>query len=186
MVYGYARVSTRLQANDGNSLEAQEKMLSMNGAEEIFRDTFTGSKCDRPQLDILKSRLVPGDKVVITKLDRLARSTEEGLALIREWRELGISIHVLNMGMIDNTPTGKLIFTVLLAFAEFERDMIVERTREGREIARQNPDYRDGRKKKYSRKQISHAIELLDNHSYSQVVQMTGISKSTLIRAQKG
>ena len=129
--------------------------------------------------------MTSGDKVIVTKLDRLARSTEDGLALIKEWNGNQISVHVLNMGCIDNTPTGKLILTVMLAFAEFERDMIVERTREGRAIARLNPEYRDGRKKKYSRIQINHALELLETHSYKQVESLTGISKSTLIRAKK-
>ena len=126
-----------------------------------------------------------GDKVVVTKLDRLARSTEDGLELIKFWMENGISIHVLNMGLIDNTPTGRLIMTVLLAFAEFERDMIVERTQEGRAIARQNPEYRDGRKKKFTKQQMEHALKLLETNSYKQVEAMTGISKSTLIRNNK-
>ena len=75
--------------------------------------------------------------------------------------------------------------TVMLAFAEFGRDMIVERTQEGRGIARLNPDYRDGRKKKYSKAMMLHALELLRNNSYRQVEELTGISKSTLIRAKK-
>ena len=184
MIYGYARVSTRLQATDGNSLESQEGQLREAGASQIYQDTFTGIKSQRPGLDELKRRLTPGDKVIVTKLDRLARSTEDGLALIREWNAAQISVHVLNMGCIDNTPTGKLILTVMLAFAEFERDMIVERPQEGRAIARLNPEYRDGRKKKYSRAQIKHALELLESHSYKQVESLTGISKSTLIRAK--
>ena len=185
MIYGYARVSTRLQATDGNSLESQERQLREAGASQIYQDAFTGTKSQRPGLDDLKRRLTSGDKVIVTKLDRLARSTEDGLALIKEWNGNQISVHVLNMGCIDNTPTGKLILTVMLAFAEFERDMIVERTREGRAIARLNPEYRDGRKKKYSRIQINHALELLETHSYKQVESLTGISKSTLIRAKK-
>ena len=185
MIYGYARVSTRLQATDGNSLESQERQLREAGASQIYQDAFTGTKSQRPGLDDLKRRLTSGDKVIVTKLDRLARSTEDGLALIKEWNGNQISVHVLNMGCIDNTPTGKLILTGMLAFAEFERDMIVERTREGRAIARLNPEYRDGRKKKYSRIQINHALELLETHSYKQVESLTGISKSTLIRAKK-
>ena len=89
------------------------------------------------------------------------------------------------MGKLDNTPTGKLIRNILLSFAEFERDMIVERTQEGKTIARQNPDFSEGRPKKYSRQQMQHALELLKSHSYKQVEQLTGISKSTLIRAKK-
>ncbi len=185
MVYGYARVSTKLQETDGNSLEAQEEQLRAAGAVEIYRDTFTGTKAERPELERLKRKLVAGDKVIVTKLDRLARSTEDGLSLIKEWAEQGISIHVLNMGLIDHTPTGKLILTVMLAFAEFERDMIVERTQEGRVLARRDPNYKEGRKKKFTRAQIEHALNLLDTHSYKQVEALTGISKSTLIRAKR-
>lgn len=185
MVYGYARVSTKLQETDGNSLEAQEEQLRAAGAVEIYRDTFTGTKAERPELERLKRKLVAGDKVIVTKLDRLARSTEDGLSLIKGWTEQGISIHVLNMGLIDHTPTGKLILTVMLAFAEFERDMIVERTQEGRVLARRDPNYKEGRKKKFTRAQMEHALNLLDTHSYKQVEALTGISKSTLIRAKR-
>ena len=89
------------------------------------------------------------------------------------------------MGILDNTPTGRLIRTILFAFAEFERDMIVERTQEGKMIAKQKDDFREGRPKKFSRKQINHALELLETYSYKQVESMTGISKSTLIRARR-
>lgn len=185
MIYGYARVSTKLQASDGNSLESQEMQLRDAGATIIYKDTFTGTKSERPELDKLKEQLIPGDKIVVTKLDRLARSTEDGLALIKDWNANNIMVHVLNMGCIDNTPTGKLILTVMLAFAEFERDMIVERTQEGRAIARLDPKYREGRKKKYSKAQIKLALKLLDTNSYKQVEKMTGISKSTLIRNKR-
>ncbi|SER07508.1 hypothetical protein SAMN05216362_1457 [Piscibacillus halophilus] len=73
----------------------------------------------------------------------------------------------------------------MLSFAEFERDMIVERTQEGKAIAKQRDDFREGRPKKYNKKQIEHAISLKENNSYKQVEEMTGISKSTLIRAKK-
>ena len=185
MIYGYARVSTKLQAKDGNSLESQEKQLCDAGASIIFKDTFTGIKAERPELDRLKDVLKPCDKVIVTKLDRLARSTEEGLKLIKQWNEQNIDVHVLNMGCIDKTPAGKLILTVMLAFGEFEREMILERTQEGRAIARLNPEYKEGRKKKFGKEQINHALELLEKHSYKQVEKLTGISKSTLIRAKK-
>ena len=148
MIYGYARVSTKLQATDGNSIEAQIQQLKAAGASEIFQDAFTGVKTHRPELDKLLELVRSGDTIIITKLDRIARSTEEGLKLIQNLLDRNIAIHVLNMGLIDNTPTGKLIITVLLAFAEFERAMIIERTQEGRSIARLNPDYQEGRKKK--------------------------------------
>ena len=105
--------------------------------------------------------------------------------LVSELIDKGIKVYILNIGIMDNTPASKLIRNVFFAFAEFERDMIVERTQEGKTIAKQNPDFKEGRPKKYSRKQIEHALELLENHSYKQVEDMTGISKSTLIRAKK-
>ena len=184
MVYGYCRVSTQTQAKDGNSLEAQEQLLKENGAEEIYSDAFTGTKAHRPELDKLLAVLQAGDKLVITKLDRIARSASQGIELIQSLLDKGITVHVLNMGLLDNTPTGKLIRNIMLAFAEFERDMIIERTQEGKAIARRQPDFREGRPRLYSRKQIQHALDLLQDHSYRQVTELTGISKSTLIRAK--
>lgn len=185
MIYGYARVSTKGQAKDGNSLEAQEIALRVAGATEIYADAFTGTKAHRPELDKLMKVMQSGDTMVVTKLDRIARSATQGIELVQKLLDRGIVVHVLNMGLMDNTPTGKLIRNIMLAFAEFERDMIVERTQEGKAIAKQNPDFKEGRPKKFSKAQVSHAVELLDEYSYKQVEQMTGISKSTLIRAKK-
>ncbi len=185
MVYGYCRVSTQMQAKDGNSLEAQKQLLKENGAETIYSDAFTGTKAHRPELDKLLAVLQPGDKLVVTKLDRIARSASQGIELVQTLLDKGITVHVLNMGLLDNTPTGKLIRNIMLAFAEFERDMIIERTQEGKAIARRQPDFREGRPRLYSRKQIQHALELLKDHSYRQVTELTGISKSTLIRAKR-
>lgn len=101
-------------------------------------------------------------------------------------RLLYVQIHILNMGLVENTLTGNLILTVMLAFAEYERGMIVERTQTGKAVARQNPNFREGRPKKYTAIQIKHAMELLDSgKSYKQVEAMTGNSKSTLIRAKR-
>lgn len=184
MIYGYARVSTKTQAKDGNSLEAQEEALRAAGAAEVYKDAFTGTTTDRPQFDALMSKLQPGDTMAVTKLDRIARSASEGSQMVQKLIEKNISVHVLNMGKMDNTPTGKLICQIMFAFAEFERDMIVERTQEGRAIARKHPNYHEGRPKKYSSKQIEHALGLLENHSYTQVTELTGISKATLARAK--
>ena len=123
-----------------------------------------------------------GDTIVVTKLDRIARNLLQGVDLIEQLNNRGIKVNVLNMGMIDDTPTGRLIRNIMLSLAEWERDMIVQRTKEGKEIAKQKPGYREGRPKKYSRAQTQHALELLKDHSYGQVVDMTGISKSTLER----
>ena len=125
-----------------------------------------------------------GDKLIITKLDRIARSVMHGIQLIENLSNKGVTIDVLNMGIIDSSPTGKLIRNIMLSFAEFERDLIMQRTLEGKAVARQNPDFRDGRPKKFSRAQINHALELLKTHSYKQVSAITGISTTTLIRAK--
>ena len=184
MVYGYARVSTYGQARDGNSLEVQINALRNAGAIQIFSDVFSGSKNDRPQLDKLLNIIQSGDKLIITKLDRIARSVMHGIQLIDCLNSKGVIIDVINMGIIDNSPTGKLIRNIMLAFSEFERDMIIQRTQEGKVVARQNPNFRDGRPKKFSKLQIDHALELLQTHSYQQVADMTGISRATLGRAK--
>ena len=94
-------------------------------------------------------------------------------------------INVLNLGIIENTSTGRLIFTIFSAFADFERDLIVERTQEGKELAKQKPNFREGRPKKFNQQQINLAMQLLETHSYKAEEKMTGISKSTLTRNKR-
>ena len=145
--YGYARVSSRGQEKNGNSLEDQEKKLREAGCTVIVREAFTGTKMDRPKFTELLELLEPGDTLVVCKLDRFARSAGEGSGLVKDLLSRGINVHILNMGLIEDTPTGRLILNVLLSFAEFERDMIVERTSAGKVVARENnPDYKEGRK----------------------------------------
>ena len=184
MIYGYARVSTNGQARDGNSMEAQVKALREAGAVRIFSDVYSGKAMHRPELDKLLKVIGDRDTLIITKLDRIARSLLQGVQLLEGLSESGVIVEVLNMGVIDNTATGRLIRNIMLAFSEFEHDMIVQRTREGKAIARQNANFRDGRPKKYSRVQIDHALELLRSHSYKQVERMTGISIATIYRAK--
>lgn len=145
MIYGYARVSTKGQAKDGNSLEGQSLLLREAGVEKIFYDSFTGRKMERPEFNKLLSVLHEGDKLIVTKLDRFARSAVQGSQMIEELIAKGVTVHVLNIGLMDNTPTGKLIRNIMLSFAEFERDMIVERTQEGKAIAREKGIRVDGR-----------------------------------------
>ena len=184
-IYGYARVSTVGQAKDGNSLEAQESAIRAAGATEIFVDTFTGTKMERPEFDRLNSLLQKGDTLIITKLDRFARTVGQASELITDLIDRGITVNVLNLGVLDNSSISVLMRNILLSFAQFERDMIVQRTQEGRAIARTKEGDREGRPKKYTGAQLRHAMELLKDHSYTQVARMTGISKSTLIREKK-
>ena len=185
MIIGYERVSTRGQARDGNSLEYQEEQLRSAGVEKIYYDTYTGKVSERPELDKLMKKLQSGDTLVVTKLDRVARSVAAGSELIDELNNKGVKVNILNMGIIDDTPTGKLLRNVMLSFAEFERDLIVQRTQEGKEIAKRKPGYKEGRPRKYTKKQLEHAMELLKDNSYNQVSELTGISVSTLTREKK-
>lgn len=148
MLYGYARVSTRGQQRDGNGLDAQREALMAAGCAEVAEEAYTGTTVDRPVLDSLLSTLVEGDTLVVSKLDRIARTTVDGCRLVRDLIDRGVAVRVLNMGTLDNTPVGKMMVSVMFAMAEFERDMIVQRTREGREVARQRDGYREGRPRK--------------------------------------
>ncbi|WP_448163666.1 recombinase family protein [Bacillus mobilis] len=178
MKYGYARVSTLQQ-----DLESQIQILEKEGCEEIYSEKFTGTSVDRPQFQELLSKLEPGDTLVVTKLDRLARNTKEGITIIEELFGKKVRVHVLNVGLMEDTTMGNFFLQTLLAVAEMERNLIVERTQEGKAIAKQREDFREGRPKKYNKKQIEHALQLLQTNSYKQVEEMIGISKSTLIRA---
>lgn len=186
MKFGYIRVSTRKQARDGNSLEAQREALTAAGAEKIYTDAFTGTRMERPEWDKLRAHLRRGDVLIVTRLDRLARSVSQASGLITEMIDEGVTIHVLNLGVLSNDSVNTLLRNVLLSFAQFERDMIVQRTQEGKAVARAtDPDFREGRPPKFDTEQLDHAMELLENHSYAQTAKLTGISKSTLIRERK-
>ena len=185
MNVGYARVSSHGQARDGNSLASQVELLITAGAEKVYCDEYTGTKIDRPEFQKLLDDLKSGDTIIVTKLDRFARSVSQGIVLINELNNKGITVNVLNIGVIGNTPAGRLTRNIFLAFAEFERDMIIERTQEGKKLAKNKPNYREGRPPKYSREQIQHALDLLDEYSYTTVTKMTGISKTTLARHRK-
>lgn len=186
MIYGYARVSTKGQAKDGNSLESQIEVLKGNGAEEIYSDSFTGTKTDRPEFNKLLSKLKNGDTLIVTKLDRFARSMTQGSELVNKLIDKGIRVNILNIGVMDNTPSSKLIRNIFFSFAEFERDMIVERTQEGKAIAKTKEGFKEGRPKKYTVKQLDNALSMLTvnggDKSYTEVSEILGISKSTLIR----
>lgn len=184
MIYGYMRVSTVGQIR-GNSLEEQERILRMNGAMVLYQDAFTGTKTNRPNFNKLLDILQEGDTLIITKLDRFARNTVEGINVVQHLLDRGVRVNILNMGTVDNTPTGKLILTVMLGFAEFERDMILQRTSEGKSIAKTKVGYWEGRPPKYDEDTLIRAAMMLEDYTYRQVSEMTGISKSTLQRIKK-
>lgn len=148
MIYGYARVSSIGQAKDGNSLEAQEKALKEKGCEKIYSEAFTGTTTHRPEFSKLIDTLREGDTLVVTKLDRFSRTASEGATLVKELHNRGVIIDIINMGRADNTPMGNLMVTMLLAFAEFEHDNIIERLNTGKAIAKSHGKKVNGRYRK--------------------------------------
>ena len=131
MLIGYARVSTKDQ-----SLDAQIDALEAAGAERIFKEKVTGKTRQRPELDRLLDHLRADDVVVITKYDRLARSLKDLIEIVERIRERGAGFRSLAEDVDTTTPTGRLIFHVFGSIAEFERERIVERTKEGLAAAR--------------------------------------------------
>lgn len=131
MIVGYARVSTSDQ-----KLDSQEDAVRAAGAERIFADVITGSARHRPQLDRLLDQLRVGDVVVVTKYDRLARSLKDLLEIVEQIQEKGAGFRSLAEDIDTTTPAGRLVFHVFASIAQFERERIAERTREGLEAAR--------------------------------------------------
>ena len=182
MIYGYARVSTKKQL-EGNGLEVQEKELLAAGADTVVKEQYTGTTMQRPKLDVLLEQLVAGDTLMAAKLDRIARTAAEGADVIRRLQERGVTVHILNIGILDSSTTGRLMMNVLLAFAEFERDMIVERTQAGREIARTHAGYRERRRPLPQARKDAAVAMIRNGHSYKEACDATGLSRSTVLRA---
>ncbi|MCY9549413.1 recombinase family protein [Lysinibacillus xylanilyticus] len=178
--YGYARVSTVAQ-----DLELQIQSLESEGCTQIYKEKFTGTKTDRPVFNEVMTLLTEGDTLVVTKLDRLARNTREVIEVIESLFAKGIKVHVLNVGLLENTTMGRFFLTTLLAVAEMERNLIIERTQEGKAIAKQREDFREGRPKKFSKKRLDSAMQLLETNSYKEVEATTGISVATLARERR-
>ena len=182
-IYGYCRVSSKKQLMEGNGLEVQEKEILEKYKQAIIRsEQFTGATIERPLFQEIIDELQSGDTLVVTKLDRLARNTVEGIEIVQRLFEKNVSVHVLNVGLLENTSMGKFFLTTLLAVAEMERNTILERTQAGKEVARTKDGYKEGRPKKFTAEQLEHAISLLEKYSYTQVEKMTQISASTLTR----
>lgn len=189
MKYGYARVSSLVQLK-GNSLEDQVSELLKAGVppENIIQEQGSGKTSKRPLFDeLINIKLQPNDELICCRLDRFARNAEDGLRIIRELMDQNIQVSILNIAggkPFDRSPMGQLLFTMLLAFAEFERALIVERTAAGKAIARTKAGFREGRPP-IPKAKIEHAMSLLPTNSFKQVAEMTGISPATLKRYSK-
>ena len=178
MIVGYARVST-----DGQTLDAQQASLKAAGAEKIFSEKVSGAKTDRRQLAKAIDALNAGDVLLVTRLDRLARSTRDLLYVLATVSDKQAGFRSLADPMIDTTsPHGKLILAVLAALAEFERSMILARTGEGRKRAQAN-GVRFGRKPKLSDFQIREAlVRRANGESLVDIGRSYGVSHSTISR----
>lgn len=180
MVYGYARVSSRGQERDGNSLESQEQTLLAKGCQVVYKEAFTGTKMDRPVFDELLKKLKPGDTLMVVKLDRFARTVIEGAQTMQELVDRGIAVDIGGIGRAENTPFGKLMVYMLLAIAEFERDMIMERMNDGKKVKRERGGKCEGR----NRKEVVNLEEYVEKNRNGEMTvdeccDALGISRST-------
>ena len=179
-IYGYARVSTRSQ-----ELNRQIDLLNEKNCNEILTEKMTGTKADRPQLNRLKDKIRPGDTVIVESFSRLGRSTKDLIDLVTYFEEHQVKLVSLKENFDTSTPHGRLMMTVFQAFSQFERDLIVERTKEGLKSARARG--RKGGRPRVNQKDVDRAVKLYKSQVYSvkEITEMTGISKATLYRYLK-
>ena len=177
-IVGYARVST-----DQQDYTMQVDALKNMKVEKIYSEKMTGTKSHRPELDEMRNRLESGDTVVIYSLSRLGRSTKDLLALVEEFRDNGVKLLSVKEQIDTETPSGRLLITILAAVAEFERDTIVQRTNDGLAAARARG--RKGGRPRTDAKVIEKAVKLYraQTHSLREISELTGISRTTIYRA---
>jgi len=176
---GYGRVSTQDQ-----NLEAQADALKKTGADKIFIEKITGTKASRPELDKLREQMRKGDTVVVTRLDRLGRSTKDLLGIASELEENGVELEVLEQNINTKTPEGRLFFTMVAAMAEFEHSLMVARTKDGLAAARARGRL-GGRKPKLSEAQKKQVKKLYDERELTvrEIAALFAITPPTVYRA---
>lgn len=178
MIIGYARVSTQDQ-----NLDRQLDALKKYGAEQIFTEKITGTILNRPELEKMRAMLRKGDIVVIESLSRLGRSSKDLLSLIENFKARDVTLVSLRENIDISTPAGQLMFTVLSALCQFERDLTVQRTKDGLMAARARG--RKGGRPKADQKKIDKAVRLYKAgiHSVREIIEITEVSQGTLYKA---
>lgn len=175
---GYGRVSTHHQTE-----EQQQAALAAAGCDEVHTETISSGKKDRPVLAAVMAELQAGDTLVILKLDRWARSLKELLSMASELEQRGVALHVLDQNIDTSTPTGRLMFSVLGAVAEFEREMAIQRTRDSVAHRKATGGDLGGRRLSYTPAQAQQVHRLREEGlSYSQLQEATGLARGTLQR----
>jgi DNA invertase Pin-like site-specific DNA recombinase len=179
--YGYARISTVDQNPD-----MQLKALQRAGVEKgnLYKDKRSGASMNRPALSRCLNALQEGDTLIVWKLDRLARSLRDLITIVEDLQKRGVHFRSLTEDINTSTPGGKLTFHIFAALAEFERGIIIERTREGMKAARER-GVRTGPPPKLTPQQKAHARQLIEagKHSREQIADLLKVSRSTLYRA---
>ena len=181
MILGYARVST-----DSQNLDRQLDALKKYGIDKLYCEKMSGTKKSRPELDRMMKEIDDGDTIVIESLSRLGRSVKNLAELMEVFNSRNIRLISLKETIDTTSPTGRLLFTILSSLAQFERDVLVERTREGLNAARARG--RCGGRPKTDETAVKKAVALYQTKQYSlkEIHQLTGVSASTIYRAVKG
>lgn len=180
MTYGYARVSTVDQ-----SLDRQLDLLLAHGIDEMFTEKMTGTKKNRPELDRLLTQLKPGDTVVVESLSRLGRSTKNLIELVELFQSVGVHLVSLKEDVNTATPSGKLLSALMSAIAQFERDIIAERTAEGLKAARARGRMGGRPRTKKEKLLNAAALYLSGEYTIKEITEVTGVKKSSLYRFLK-
>ncbi|MCC3380294.1 recombinase family protein [Paenibacillus farraposensis] len=180
MIFGYARVSSFDQ-----NLDSQIEQLRNANVDRIVQEKVSGVQNQKEELQQLLNRLVKGDTLIVTRMDRLGRNTKQLLELIEELEGRGIHLVILNLGIDTRTPSGKFILTVMSAFSELDRTMIKEKQQAGIAIAKRKGTYK-GKKQKFTLRHdgVKHAIELHEttNKPIKEICKITNISEATFYR----
>ena len=178
-ILGYARVSTPDQ-----SMVRQEDELVAAGVETIYSDVGSGKRdAPRPGWDECLRALRNGDTLVVTELSRLGRSTSQLSRLSDDLKDRGVALRILNLGIDTGTPAGKLVYSIIAAVAEMERDLLIERTNSGLAASRAR-GRKGGRKREFSPADVRKAQKLYDARelSVSDIARTMGVSRQTLYR----
>jgi len=180
MKVGYARVSTTDQNTD-----LQIDAIRAAGAERIYVDKMSGKNTDRPEFQTAMDVLREGDTLVFYKLDRIGRNLNDLLSIMEELQQRGVHIHCIKENIDTTTASGKMMFHLMAVFADYERELISERTKAGLEAARARG--RKGGRPPVPARKLEQAIRLHDakTHTVKEIFEMTGVNRGTLYRALK-